>query len=323
MPHIKATGIELSISGKTPMIKEFGNQAEFSAAVSALLGNAGFAGSFYLAINSKIRGSAHNRGLQLGQYDRNRRTVELRWQGGDNGTRFAVMLSAPQGMNVEDVHARLQATMKRIEEAEAAAKDARGKGDDPAPDGDTDSQAPAPAALTEGDLEVLFQDFMSGATAAGVIPRQLCEEKLLALGYDDVQSVVASLLAGGHIEPGSSDAFLKVSARWVQYVRALPPPVEVATPAVIESSVLGRFTAEDLISGTNRLTAIVDKAATYRVRLPDVKRDIGLLEGQIATATERLAGLCLERDEAEAFLSGPEVREAEQTLASLSRLLKK
>lgn len=297
----------VKLTGSAKVLREFGGTQDFKTRLEALLATSGLTGEFNAFVDSRLKGSAHTRGFQLGTLSPNRRSVEIRWQPGGNDTRFSVQVSTPHGMEPYELHQLLdQAQQKADSEA-----DLKPANDTPA----TDAQE----VLSETELELFFRELAPSATEAGMVVRQQCLDILGTLDRQDGNSDLATLVASQHLELGATDAFLRIGPEWLAKLRA--PQDTVRQPVPEPSKVQVPTMPNNLLAEAERLSGLVAGAQQRRQRLPELQREVSELESTIASSQERLALINPELEEVKGFLANPEVDEAERTLTTLRGLL--
>jgi hypothetical protein len=174
-------------------------------------------------------------------------------------------------------------------------------------------------ALTEIERELFFREILPSATVAGMVVRQTCLEVLGQLDRQDGAADLAALISDKHLEPGATEAFLRIGPELLTKLRVEPKTADQAPPQQVEARTAPP--TSNLLAETERLSRVVAEAQERRQRLPELQREAAELEAAIASSQERLAVIKPQLEEIEGFLTNPEIDAAEQTLTTLRKLL--
>lgn len=296
--------------------RDFRGNAELEVIVSQLLTASGYSGDFNLRIISKIKGSPHTKGFQLGNPVLRNGVVEVKWQMGGNDSRFMMYVHPPLGVDLMEFYERLNNTIK-TQEAKGVLKDVP---PDYAVEGPKDSPY-ANDPLTGEDLELFFREAVPNATQGGVVTRDDCDRYLTLLGRGNLDAVVDKLIADGHLKRGATKKFLVVSTEWLARVREGKEPEPAPAPSAKLPSLQGGGKSTDLLAEVRRLSELAAFAAGKEAELSPLQQEALTLSETISAAETRLAQVRTEIADIESALANPDVKGAAETLAELKKLI--
>lgn len=324
-PSISVSGAPLiHFLGDPKMLKEFGSGKEFRDQLEPILTESGLTGEFIVLVDQKIKGTAHTCGFKLGMPNSHRRSVEIRWQPGGNDTRFSLQLNSPHGMEAIDLHSLLDKAIKKKEELNKQEVKPQESGVLV-----EDRQEEVQAQLDSDEVELFLQELVPIATAAGVVTREACLNALSQLGRVDAESDLVVLLGLGCLQRASTKAFLRISAASLERFRKESGPsvsvVELASENQEVASPVDAIVQHDssvpLLAEAGKFLEVVLKAREQRVSLLKLRQEASGIQSQIEGLKDNLATLMSEIEEIEASLTNPDVEKAEQSIASLQKML--
>lgn len=319
--------VQVILSGKERIVRDFGPDKNFRAALAQVLLECGMSGTFTAIVEGRIKGGPHAKGLQLGLPNTQRRSVEIRWQSGGNDARYSLQVVTPYGMEPEAFYAALEKRLGKIKDASSTAEKAdQGAHDtsEPTPLQSTLTVV-EPTPLTNEAITLFFEEAVAKATNAGVIPREVCIDILTRLDRMNCEADIVALIAGGDLKPGKVASLLIIGDKWLRHVRTAPTLAVVTQPA--ETSPVGKEEKEapslprDLLSEVVRLSQIVEGAKQHGQALSALRKEIAELESEIERAQARLSSARSEFATLQAVVTDPSTAQAEETLASLRKIL--
>lgn len=313
----------------------------FEADMIALLKRAGFGGSFGAVIaSSRVKGSAHNKGLRLGAPYMNTRMIEVLWQQFGNDESFAIKVNVPHGVDTMEFHAKLDAVLQEMGDEAEIAKQKAQPAPKPAPQIDAkiiNHPAKDRKVVAEEGITPAMRLLREFAPNYGQVSRDDCLEVLQALG--EPLPIFELLVSGRHLVamPGSDELF-KIGENWLSD-KAASSPVQKspAAPAPQQNDAMNEVAkfvgglapkpapvaqTPDLLGQLKELQALVQRATEEQARLRSTSKEIEEINTLIAEKTARLRALEAERFEAEEFLTSPEYRKAEEALSIIEQLKK-
>jgi hypothetical protein len=315
--------------------KLFGRtRRQFEGIFRELLEYAGLtAGNFGIILSTLAKGRGqYTQGLIIGTPLEGRRTVELFWQGEGNDSRIQMFVSAPHGLTASEFHRKLVAAYDKYQDVKKTSK--KEKRDEKP----TARVIKLPATIREvvmpQHIELVMAKLCQVSPEFGFVDVDTCLEALEEFG--DAQNTLDMLVLERYLElmPGSDRMYVipeKLRTKFAELSETVAPPVEMVQVAGIEAPAQPA-PASSLMTTLAQLkdcTELVRQAEERKKLLQNVEQEEAAIKAFIAETEALIAGkvaelgtLALRRQEFEEFLTNPELKKAEETIAAFEAVLR-
>ncbi|MDB5194463.1 MAG: hypothetical protein JWN50_477 [Parcubacteria group bacterium] len=318
----------IELGGSESMQRILEKRNDLVSELSAILRQAGIpGGKFSLNVTTTVKGTAHSKGLRIGKFVTDRRSVEVFWHPGSNDRRFQLLLTTPNGMNVERFHDSL---VRAHDELEATKKSPNGNGKRDADDvppipGMLRKMELAPPSLPPRTLQVAMKTLQSLSPELGMVDRSECMDVLRPLG--EPKAMLAQLTSAGHLAPVvGSDEMLRINKAWLHPIPAFSPTPPVSAdqtpqPKASTEGSMGLPGGRASLAKLKSLMSLMEKAAERRENIIRIDGEIVLSEARLLEERSRLDALRNERESEVLELDDPALREAEAMLSLIQGAL--
>src|SRR3989338_2611414 len=257
----RAPGAVTRAGGVLTTIKRTGNDqiglqlsVRFYEELKHLIETAGFAGTFTIMVRTKVKGTAHTKGLKISSPEIH--AVRVTYHGGSNDNCIEMLLSRPGDMASFGFHARLITAQKKLLQADVGAADEKvvplkRPADSVSPPASPQqpptrlvpSTTPVDESITTDiqhfaddleNIQIFLLEVLPHVLANGRVLKRQCLGALHSFGYraGGIGRIFTAIVSRGPLVI-VDDNWVEIPAAWMEKLRP-PAPVESPTDLLSE-----------------------------------------------------------------------------------------